>query len=99
MNGSRGRRFGSVGLTLQGPRVELSVRRASSLISTGPQSERAAKFAALLRDKFNLPGDFQITVEHAIPEHAGLGSGTQLGIAVGAGLARLFRLELPVREI
>jgi len=99
MNGSRGRRFGSVGLTLQGPRVELSVRRASAQASTGPQSGRAAQFATILRHRFDLPEDFQIAVEHAIPEHAGLGSGTQLGIAVGAGLARLFRLELSVREI
>jgi beta-ribofuranosylaminobenzene 5'-phosphate synthase len=99
MNGSRGRRFGSVGLTLEGPCVELSVRRASSFSITGAQSERAEQFAIALRNKFNLPDDFQIAISRTIPEHVGLGAGTQLGIAVGVALARLYRLDLSVREI
>jgi beta-ribofuranosylaminobenzene 5'-phosphate synthase len=99
MNGSRGRRFGSVGLTLDGPGVELSVRRAPSFAIAGMQSERAVIFANALRGRFNLPDDFQLTVSQAIPEHVGLGSGTQLGIAVGVALARLYRLDLSVREI
>ncbi|HKB81626.1 MAG TPA: beta-ribofuranosylaminobenzene 5'-phosphate synthase family protein [Burkholderiales bacterium] len=99
MNGSRGRRFGSVGLTLEGLCVELSIRRAPSFGITGAQSERAEQFAKALRDRFNLPDDFQIILSRTIPEHAGLGSGTQLGVAVGVALARLFRLDLSVREI
>ena len=35
------------------------------------------------------PGPSRCRVERAIPAHAGLGSGTQLGLAVGLGLARL----------
>jgi beta-ribofuranosylaminobenzene 5'-phosphate synthase len=99
MNGSRGRRFGSVGLTLDGPRVELSVRRASSFAIAGVQSGRAEQFANAMRGRFNLPEDFQISISQTIPEHVGLGSGTQLGIAVGVALARLYRLDLSVREI
>ena len=99
MNGSRGRRFGSVGLTLQGPCVELSIRRASSLALAGSQSERAAAFAQAMCTRFNLPDDFQLSITQTIPEHVGLGSGTQLGIAVGVALARLYRIELSVREI
>ena len=99
MNGSRGRRFGSVGLTLEGPRVELSIRRAPSITTRGEQSERAEQFANAVRSRFNLPGDFQLNISRTIPEHVGLGSGTQLGIAVGVALARLYRLDLSVREI
>jgi beta-ribofuranosylaminobenzene 5'-phosphate synthase len=99
MNGSRGRRFGSVGLTLEGPCVELSVRRAPSFAITGATSERAEQFAIALRNKYNLPDDFQLAISRTIPEHVGLGSGTQLGIAVGVALARLYRLDLSVREI
>ena len=99
MNGSRGRRFGSVGLTLEGPRVELSVERAPSLVIRGEQSARAEQFANALRSRFNLPGDFQLRISRTIPEHVGLGSGTQLGLAVGVALARLYRLDLSVREI
>ena len=99
MNGSRGRRFGSVGLTLEGPCVELSIRRGPSLAISGPQSGRAEQFANALRSRFNLPDDFQLTISRTIPEHVGLGSGTQLGIAVGVALARLYRIDLSVREI
>jgi beta-ribofuranosylaminobenzene 5'-phosphate synthase len=99
MNGSRGRRFGSVGLTLQGPCVEMSIQRAPSFEISGAQSARAELFAKALCRRFNLPDDFQITISRTIPEHVGLGSGTQLGIAVGIALARLYRLDLSVREI
>jgi beta-ribofuranosylaminobenzene 5'-phosphate synthase len=99
MNGSKGRRFGSIGLTLEGPRVELTVQRAGTCTISGPQSERARHFAETLCAKFNLPGDFQVNISQAIPEHIGLGSGTQLGIAMGIALARLYRLDLSVRDI
>ena len=99
MNGSAGRRFGSVGLALEGPRVELSIRRAAPLAITGGQAARARSFANAMRGQFNLPDDFQIDIARTIPEHAGLGSGTQLGIAVGVALARLYRLDLSIREI
>jgi beta-RFAP synthase len=99
LNGSGGRRFGSVGLTLDGPCVELSVRRAPASVISGPQSERVAQFANALRNKFNLPDDCELSIARTIPQHVGLGSGTQLGIAVGIALARLYRLDLSVREI
>jgi beta-RFAP synthase len=99
MNGSRGRRFGSVGLTLDGPRVEVSIQRAPSFETTGEQSARAERFANALRSRFNLPGDFRLSISRTIPEHVGLGSGTQLGLAVGVALAQLYRLDLSVREI
>ena len=72
---------------------------ALHLAISGEQSERAEPFANAVCSRFNLPGDFQITISQTIPEHVGLGSGTQLGIAVGVALARLYRLDLSVREI
>lgn len=99
INGSRGRRFGSVGLTLEGPCVELSVQRGAPASAGSPQSMRVTAFANLLRTRFNLPEDFHFTLTRTIPEHVGLGSGTQLGLAVGVALARLYRLDLSVRDI
>ena len=99
MTGSGERRFGSVGLALDGPDVELSVRRAPSFSIAGPQAERAGQFVNAFRKTFNLPDDFQLTIDRTIAEHVGLGSGTQLGIAIGAALAKLYRLDLSIREI
>jgi beta-ribofuranosylaminobenzene 5'-phosphate synthase len=99
INGSGFRRFGSVGLTLEGPCVELSVQRGAPASVSGPQSTRVSAFANALRTRFNLPEDFHFTLTRTIPEHVGLGSGTQLGLAVGVALARLYRLDLSVRDI
>ena len=98
-SGSRGRRFCSVGLTLEGLGVSLSAERASTFSVSGPQAARVGAFAQTLRAKFNLSGDCRIVVHDAIPEHVGLGSGTQLAVAVGVALARLYRLDLSARTV
>lgn len=99
LNGSRGRRFGGVGLTLDAPRVELTAERASALSVSGPQAARAERFARALLERYHLRDGCRITIHDAIPEHVGLGSGTQLAIAVGVALARLHRLDIPVRDV
>jgi beta-RFAP synthase len=66
---------------------------------TGPQAARVEAFARQLREKFQLPADSSIAVLEAIPEHVGLGSGTQLALAAGVALARLHKLDLSVREV
>jgi beta-ribofuranosylaminobenzene 5'-phosphate synthase len=98
-SGSRGRRFCSVGLTLEGMGVALTAERASSFSVSGPQAARVEAFARAMRKKFNLPGDCRIVVHQAIREHVGLGSGTQLAIAVGVALAGLYRLDLTARAV
>src|SRR5688572_25219175 len=99
LNRASPRRFGGVGLALDGPAVRLTVERAASLSASGPQAARAMEFASAMCALFRVPGGFRIDIEQAIDEHAGLGSGTQLGLAVGVALARLHRIEAPVREI
>ncbi len=99
LNGSRGRRFGSVGMALDRPSIALTARRAASLAIAGSQARRATRFAAAMRERYHLPDDFELHIASDIPEHIGLGSGTQLGIAVGVALARLYRRDTAVREI
>jgi beta-RFAP synthase len=41
----------------------------------------------------------QLTIAQAVPEHVGLGSGTQLGIAVGVALAKFHGHDVGVRQI
>jgi beta-ribofuranosylaminobenzene 5'-phosphate synthase len=51
----------------------------------------AGRFAAL--------GPLALTIETAIPEHVGLGSGTQLGLAVAAGVAALAGESVSARAL
>ncbi|MGH8629348.1 MAG: beta-ribofuranosylaminobenzene 5'-phosphate synthase family protein, partial [Burkholderiales bacterium] len=99
LNGSRGRRFGSVGLALEDLGVLLTAARSTSFSVSGPQAERVEAVARLFQERLELPADCSIAVHEAIPEHVGLGSGTQLAIAAGVALARLHKLELSVREV
>jgi beta-RFAP synthase len=99
LNGSRGRRFGSVGLALEDLGVLLTAARSAAFSVTGPQAGRVEAFARRIQQKFQLPADSSIAVLEAIPEHVGLGSGTQLAIAAGVALTRLYKLELSVREV
>lgn len=48
---------------------------------------------------YNLPSGVEIRISSTIPAHVGLGSGTQLRLAVAAGLARFFELNLSVNEL
>ncbi|MGH7703656.1 MAG: beta-ribofuranosylaminobenzene 5'-phosphate synthase family protein [Gemmatimonadales bacterium] len=89
LRGDRGRRFGGIGAAVPRPSLLLEVRRAGALKADGPDAERALEFARRFFQHHGLPGGAHLTVHRAIPSHAGLGSGTQLGLAVARGLAEL----------
>lgn len=89
LNGGLGRRFGSLGVSLDEPTLELSMARADELSVSGPERERIV--AAIRAAAAHLGTNDRVIarVVRAIPSHAGFGSGTQLSLAVAAGLARL----------
>ena len=99
LHGGVGRRYGSLGLALEGPCTRIRLETASGVVAEGPDAARAARYATALAERFGLPEGARIDVEEAIPPHAGLGSGTQLALAVGAGMAKLFDLDVRAVEI
>jgi beta-ribofuranosylaminobenzene 5'-phosphate synthase len=89
LEGGLGRRFGSIGLSLDHPTTQLIARRTSTTRVTGPEQERAARYLTQMRAHLGLPGHHTIEVQQAMPPHAGLGSGTQLALAVATAIRRL----------
>ena len=89
LDGSLGRRFGSIGLTLDAPATVVGLRQAAADVASGPGSERAVRHQAAQRRAWGVDAARAQSVARAQPPPAGLGSGTQLGLAVGLGLARL----------
>lgn len=84
LNGSLGRRFGSLGLALENPALRLTVETADQLSAAGPDAERAAAaIERLAAIRPEIDERLRIVVEEALPAHAGLGSGTQLALAAG----------------
>jgi beta-ribofuranosylaminobenzene 5'-phosphate synthase len=94
LHGGLGRRFGSLGMAVDGPETRVSLRPAPHRIVKGPEAERAEWYLARLEAALGVPRGHALQVEEAIPAHSGLGSGTQLALAVGAAVRRLYRLPL-----
>jgi predicted sugar kinase len=86
------RSFGGVGIMVDRPGVHLRVRRHGRLEARGPHAERALEFARSCAAAWGL-GDVGCGIEVlAAPRgHVGLGSGTQLGLAVAAAVRHLFQ--------
>ncbi|MDR2875291.1 MAG: GHMP kinase [Methylobacillus sp.] len=99
LHGGLGRRFGGIGLALAEPVTRLSVRRAADFSVTGSGGARAAEVARTFMARVGLEQPVAMEIDACIPEHAGLGSGTQMALAVGWALARLFDLNMSAREV
>jgi beta-RFAP synthase len=90
LRGELGRRFGGIGAAVETPSLLLEARPAAELAAEGEQSERVLVHARRFLDHHRIVGGVRLRVHRAIPEHAGLGSGTQLALATARALAALF---------
>lgn len=89
LDGSLGRRYGGLGLAVDRPETRIAVARARVFAATGADGERALRLARKLAAALGLDRAYAVDAESAIPAHAGLGSGTQLALAIGAALLTL----------
>jgi beta-ribofuranosylaminobenzene 5'-phosphate synthase len=92
------RSFGGVGLMIQEPSLELHLHPAGEWSAQGPQAERALQMARQFADTMSREGvvsgsPCRFEIVNAPPEHIGLGTGTQLGMAAAHGLAHLWKLS------
>jgi beta-RFAP synthase len=110
------RRYGGVGAMVDAPGLEIILRPAKRLEASGPMSDRALQAAKLAAQSLGSEPVFRIGSEKAClapdalgcrmeivrapPLHVGLGAGTQLAVAVAAGLnAWLERPPLPADRL
>jgi beta-RFAP synthase len=97
------RHFGGVGLMIERPGVHLSIEPATRWSAHGCLAQRALAYAQRFGENVaDRATTFpcRIVVECCAPEHAGLGTGTQLGLAVAAALSEVWGLEnMPAAEL
>jgi beta-RFAP synthase len=98
-SGRGARPFGSFGLSLDRPGTRLTLARAERLAVTGPERIRAARYLKTIAESCGIDRAYDLGIAEAIPSHAGLGSGTQLALAVGSAFAALEGLRLEPQEI
>ena len=97
---SLGRRFGSLGLVLDGfeTEVEVSASSCDEVRVCGPaeraEIERAAAYMQLLQRHSGRHEALRLSLLRVLPAHAGFGSGTQLALAIGRAFAQWHRLDI-----
>jgi beta-ribofuranosylaminobenzene 5'-phosphate synthase len=92
--------FGSFGLSLDRPKTRLVLQPARSFQASGPiEREQALHYLKSMAQGVGIEAAYKLHVEEAIPPHAGLGSGTQLALAVGSAFVALEGLSLDPAEV
>src|SRR5262245_58116256 len=100
-----GRAFGGVGLMVEQPGLCVQAEPAAAWAAEGPLADRALTFALRFARSAGAGGQpgarppLRLVVESAAPEHAGLGTGTQLALAVARAAAACWDLHFPVEEL
>jgi beta-ribofuranosylaminobenzene 5'-phosphate synthase len=99
LTGSAGQMFGGLGMALDAPCTQLKITHSENLNFVAKSGENVVKIVENLLKLFNLPNNFYLEILQSIPEHTGLGSGTQMALAIGTGLSQLFNLNLSTAQI
>jgi beta-RFAP synthase len=103
--GSLGRRFGSLGLVIDEFETVVELRTArhdeASANDNGDpaQLQSALRHLTALRQASGRPAALHLHLARLLPVHAGLGSGTQLALAVGHAFCRLHALRYSSAEL
>lgn len=93
-SGSLGRRFGSLGLVIEGfeTEVELSAALVDRVTADTPEGDaeldRAGALLAALRCRTGHDQSLHLRLLGVLPAHGGFGSGTQLALAIGRAYAQ-----------
>jgi beta-ribofuranosylaminobenzene 5'-phosphate synthase len=92
LRGALGRWFGGIGAAAPEPTLLLSARLDRALGVEGADADRAEQFARSFLAHHAVKAGTRISIHRALPAHAGLGSGTQLALAVARAIAELHGL-------
>lgn len=87
------RQHGGLGLMARSPSLEITAEPASDWSIHGPGAARAGEMVTQIRGRLAQLGitsePARITIVQSLPEHVGLGSGTQLGLSLARILLEL----------
>jgi beta-RFAP synthase len=86
-------------MAIGSPRFLARIEPAPTLVVEGADTDRVMTIAAHFCAQARVRARASIQVMETIPAHVGLGSGTQIALAVATGLARLHRLDLPAETL
>lgn len=99
LSGSLGRKYGGLGVAIKKPNVNLEIYPEQGLVLEGTGAAGLQELAERFHSHFQLEPKVRLRVKSTIPAHVGLGSGTQMRLAVADGLAQFYGLNVPLDEL
>jgi beta-ribofuranosylaminobenzene 5'-phosphate synthase len=99
LTGDLGRKYGSIGVALENPKTVIAVTNSEELIVENGNREKIIDFVEKFSKHYQVQPTVRIHLLESIPEHSGLGSGTQLALAVGTALAKICNIDADAREL
>ncbi|MFH0916479.1 MAG: beta-ribofuranosylaminobenzene 5'-phosphate synthase family protein [bacterium] len=94
-----GRYCGSIGVALDYPCTSVVMAKRVDLVVAGDHPEQTVAWIRRFSEHFDVEPRAHVDVRESIPQHVGLGSGTQLALAVGVGLATLHGVKASVQDV
>ncbi|MGB9202191.1 beta-ribofuranosylaminobenzene 5'-phosphate synthase family protein, partial [Methanobacterium sp.] len=112
LNGIYGRIDGGVGITLKNPCLKLEAESTQNGIEVGFSKScqlikdyvndytiKIENSVLKIKNALEIEGGFKFTVEKGFPPHSGLGSGTQLSLAVAKLISSMNHQDLTALEL
>lgn len=99
MNGDLGRMFGGLGVAIDHPNVIVEAECSDKFAVTGQDADLTATLAQRFFSVYNIQPKARLSIVKSIPAHVGLGSGTQLSLAVAVALAKLLDIKSSIPEL
>jgi len=109
LNGSIGRKFGSIGLAIDSYATTIIIKKQpeTTLFGLTISDNLSQRIIAIIKLFYQTLGQHiaqkdhgvAVNIEQLIPKHAGFGSGTQLTLTIGTALCRLHAISATTAEI
>ncbi|MEM4417367.1 MAG: hypothetical protein QXD32_04840, partial [Nitrososphaerota archaeon] len=99
LHGGLGRIYGGIGVAVENPYLELEAESWDRPVIEGFERDYVSETVRRLAEMYKIDFRERIVVRRSIPSHVGLGSRTQLALAVATALARIHGIEASVDEL
>ena len=97
--GDSAEEFGALGLAINTPVVRVRVSKSEHWKICGKIPEKANQYVSMLKQALELDQPMQVDVSETIQPHVGLGSGTQLALAIAAACCAVSCRKVSIEKL
>ena len=98
LTGDLGRIYGSIGVAVEEPNLILEAKPSDGMRITGGDDAVNSLVKRVLIH-YNIEPEIEIEIKERIPSHVGLGSGTQLSLALGTAITKIHGIDADINDL